>query len=104
MVASHAHLDHIIGRPAGPRRDRARFLLNEADLPIARNLAASARNLMGRDVPDAPHPDAFAADGDDLEIAGITLRVLHTQGHTPGSICFYAPDARPLVQWRHPVP
>ena len=33
------------------------------------------------------------SDGQEIAVAGITLRVLHTPGHSPGAVCLYAPDA-----------
>jgi glyoxylase-like metal-dependent hydrolase (beta-lactamase superfamily II) len=74
----------------------APFLLHQDDRFIADGLPASARMLLGQDVPPAPQPDAFPTDGQDLEIAGVTVRVIHTPGHTPGSLCLYAADARLL--------
>jgi glyoxylase-like metal-dependent hydrolase (beta-lactamase superfamily II) len=56
----------------------------------------AAQLWLGRAVPPPPEPDALLRDGDDLEVAGVTLRVLHTPGHTPGSVSLYAPDARLL--------
>ena len=42
------------------------------------------------------HPDLLwdvdLADGQELEVAGTTLTVLHTPGHAPGAVCFHAPD------------
>jgi glyoxylase-like metal-dependent hydrolase (beta-lactamase superfamily II) len=70
--------------------------LHQDDLFIADNMPASAHTLLGLEVPPAPLPDAFPTDGQDLEIAGVTVRVIHTPGHTPGSLCLYAADARLL--------
>lgn len=42
--------------------------------------------------PPEPHPDAELAEGQELEIAGTTLQVLHTPGHAPGAVCLYAPE------------
>jgi hydroxyacylglutathione hydrolase len=96
VVASHAHLDHIMAARDIVEATGAPFLLHQADLPIADNLPQSARAWMGREVPPAPTPDAFPVDGDDLEVAGVTLTVLHTPGHTPGSVSLYAREAKLL--------
>src|SRR5216683_2954270 len=96
VVASHAHLDHIMAARAIVEATGAPFLLHESDLPIAANMPTSARMWLGQEVPPAPHPDAFPTDGQDLEVAGVTVRVIHTPGHTPGSLCLYAADARLL--------
>jgi glyoxylase-like metal-dependent hydrolase (beta-lactamase superfamily II) len=69
----------------------APFLLHQQDLELARNMPTSAWNMLQRREPPTPDPDAFLADGHDVEIPGISLKVIHTPGHTPGSICLYAP-------------
>jgi hydroxyacylglutathione hydrolase len=93
VMASHAHIDHILAARAIVEATGAPFLLHEHDLPIAENLPTVARMWMNVDVPPAPKPDAYPVDGDDLEVAGVTLKVIHTPGHTPGSLCLYAPEA-----------
>ncbi|HEV7665810.1 MAG TPA: MBL fold metallo-hydrolase, partial [Chloroflexota bacterium] len=96
VVASHAHLDHIMAARAIVEATGAPFLLHASDLPIAEAMPESARRWLGAEVPPAPVPDAFPTDGQDLEIAGVSVRVIHTPGHTPGSLCLYAADARLL--------
>ena len=93
VLASHAHLDHIMAARDIVEATGAPFLLHQADLPIADSLPESARAWIGREVPPAPRPDGFPVDGDDIEVAGVTLTVLHTPGHTPGSVSLYAREA-----------
>jgi glyoxylase-like metal-dependent hydrolase (beta-lactamase superfamily II) len=89
IVCSHGHLDHLMAVRELKAATGAPFLVHQADLPLVRSLPASAQMMLGRPVPPCPDPDAFIADGDDLEVPGISLRALHTPGHTPGSICLY---------------
>jgi len=93
ILASHAHLDHIMAARAIVDATRAPFLLHADDVSIAENMPTAARNWLGVDVPPAPPPDAFPVDGQDIEVAGVQLRVIHTPGHTPGSVSLYAQDA-----------
>ena len=93
VVASHAHLDHIMAARDIVEATGAPFLMHESDLFIADNMPEAARGWLGREVAPAPRPDAFPVDGQDLEIAGVSVRVIHTPGHTPGSLCLYAADA-----------
>ncbi len=90
IANSHAHIDHILGVREIRETTGAKFLLHPGDLEMARNTANSARSWMGVEVPSPPDPDAFLADDDDIVIDGLSLRVFHTPGHTPGSVCFYA--------------
>jgi glyoxylase-like metal-dependent hydrolase (beta-lactamase superfamily II) len=93
IVASHAHLDHIMAVRPMVEATGAPFLLHQSDLGIAQHLPESARLWLGQEVPPPPTPDAFPIDGQDIEVAGVTMRVLHTPGHTPGSLCLYAAEA-----------
>lgn len=96
VVASHAHLDHIMAARAIVEATGAPFCLHAGDNGIAARLPESARGWLGVDVPPPPPVDLALADQGELEIAGIDLRVLHTPGHTPGSVSFYAPEAHLL--------
>jgi len=96
VLASHAHLDHIMAASAIVEATGAPFLLHLADVPIAENMPVAARMWLGHDVPPAPAPDAFPVDGQDIEVAGVSLRVMHTPGHTPGSLSLYAAEAHLL--------
>jgi hydroxyacylglutathione hydrolase len=96
VLASHAHLDHIMAARAIVEATGAPFLLHAGDLAIAENMPVSARMWLGHDVPPPPPPDAFPVDGQDIEVAGVTLRVIHTPGHTPGSLSLYAAEAHLL--------
>jgi len=89
IVCSHAHLDHIMAVRALKEGTGAPFLLHQSDLGLAREMPDHAMRLLGRTEQPAPEPDGLLSDGDDVEIAGISLNVLHTPGHTPGSICLY---------------
>ncbi len=89
IANSHAHIDHILGVGAVREATGAKFLLHPGDLEIARGTAASAKRW-GLEAVNPPDPDGFLADGDDIDVDGLKLRVLHTPGHTPGSVSFYA--------------
>jgi len=93
VVASHAHLDHIMVARDIIEATGATFLMHASDVFIAESLPEAARSWLGREVLPAPPADAYVVDGQDLEIAGVNVRVIHTPGHTPGSLCLYAEDA-----------
>ncbi|MFD0342676.1 MBL fold metallo-hydrolase [Streptomyces sp. NPDC127117] len=79
IVCTHAHNDHIDAAPALAGATGAPILLHPDDLPLWKQTH-----------PDRL-PDGELADGQELEIAGTTLQVLHTPGHAPGAVCLYAP-------------
>ncbi len=89
MIAnSHAHLDHVLGVRGVQSDDNARFLLHKADLDILQGAAESAARF-GMQVEQPPNPDHFIEDEQQVEVDGVELRVIHTPGHTRGSVCFY---------------
>ncbi|MGW1412381.1 MBL fold metallo-hydrolase [Streptomyces sp. NPDC002403] len=79
IVCTHAHNDHIDAAPALADATGAPILLHPDDLPLWKQTH-----------PDRL-PDGELTDGQELEIAGTTLKVLHTPGHAPGAVCLYAP-------------
>ncbi|MEX2237460.1 MAG: MBL fold metallo-hydrolase [Dehalococcoidia bacterium] len=89
IANSHAHIDHILGVPGVKRADGAKFYLHHGDLEIARGAAASARSWIQREYEQPPDPDHFPEDGDMVEVEGVSLKVMHTPGHTPGSLSYY---------------
>src|SRR6185312_4284268 len=63
-------------------------LLHPADLPLYRTLAMQARWIGLVQAPAVVPLDGELCDGDTLSIGSARLDVLHTPGHTPGSVCF----------------
>jgi hydroxyacylglutathione hydrolase len=92
LIHTHAHFDHIAD--VGRLREHAggRALLHPADLPLYREQPALAK-LFGYVIPAAVELDGDLLDGDRLRIGTATIDVLHTPGHTPGSVCFAMNDA-----------
>lgn len=89
MIAnSHAHLDHVLGVRGVQSADNASFLLHEADLDILQGAAESAARF-GMQVEQPPDPDHYIDDEQQVEVDGVALHVIHTPGHTRGSVCFY---------------
>jgi glyoxylase-like metal-dependent hydrolase (beta-lactamase superfamily II) len=80
VLCTHAHDDHVRQAPAAGERFSAPVLLHDAD-----------RELWGLTHPDVS-PDGPLTDGQVLRVGGVYLQVLHTPGHSPGSICLYVED------------
>jgi hydroxyacylglutathione hydrolase len=86
-LATHGHFDHI-GAGAEFCGDSIPLYIHEADQPALTNPYGWGA---GANVPDVPVKDVRTlADGDVVEFAGLRLEVMHTPGHTPGSVCFRA--------------
>jgi glyoxylase-like metal-dependent hydrolase (beta-lactamase superfamily II) len=80
IVSTHAHDDHIDAADELSRRTGAPVLLHPDD-HVLWEMTYSGRE-----------PDGALSDGDELTVAGTTLRVMHTPGHAPGAVCLYAPE------------
>jgi glyoxylase-like metal-dependent hydrolase (beta-lactamase superfamily II) len=98
LVHTHAHIDHI--GALGDLRERCggAGLLHPADLPLYHTLSLQAQWLGLGAAPAVVKLDGDLRDGDTLQIGSLTLDVLHTPGHTPGSTTFaFASDAGPML-------
>ena len=88
LVHTHAHIDHIGDLGRLRELTDAPGLLHPEDLPLYRTLAIQARWIGMARAPRVVTPDGELADGEELRAGNVRLRVLHTPGHTPGSVCF----------------
>jgi len=87
LVHTHAHIDHIGALADLRERTGGQGLLHPADLPLYATLSEQARWL-GAPPPRSIELDAELSGGDVIRAGSASLDVLHTPGHTPGSVSF----------------
>ncbi|MFZ0631311.1 MAG: MBL fold metallo-hydrolase [Acidobacteriaceae bacterium] len=92
IVVTHGHIDHVGGALQLKRATGAPILMNQNDLPQLEMMDVQA-GWLGVAAPEVAPPDLSADDSMTAGISGHTAQILHTPGHTQGSICLhFAPD------------
>jgi len=86
IIATHTHFDHVLGVEGLRAETGAPFLIHRDDLPMLESMQARVQQFMGFRVPPPPKVDSYLKEGDQLALGNETLRVIHTPGHSPGSI------------------
>ncbi|MBF4160155.1 MBL fold metallo-hydrolase [Nocardioides acrostichi] len=87
ILLTHAHDDHCRVAPALRQRTTAPIMLH----PDERPLWSLTHLTDGADGPEGELWDVDLGDGFEVQVGGVTLTALHTPGHAPGAVCFYAP-------------
>jgi len=88
LVCTHAHFDHVGAVPDIKKETGAKIVVHKDELEIylaARDMAA----FWGYDIEPLPGPDLLVEDGDEIRSGALVFKVLHTPGHSPGSICLF---------------
>ena len=96
IVITHSHIDHIAGAQRLKRLTGAPILYNQNDLPLVKMMDVQA-GWLGIPTPEVLPPDDTLDDGKRIAIIGLTGSILHTPGHTQGSVCLYLPDQTLLL-------
>ena len=90
ILLTHGHFDH-----AGAAADIAKeyglqVYAFEGEKETLENPQYNLSGMMG--APESYHADIFVKDDEELDLAGLHLKVLYTPGHTEGGCCFYFPE------------
>jgi glyoxylase-like metal-dependent hydrolase (beta-lactamase superfamily II) len=96
ILITHAHIDHVGGALRLKRLTGAPILLNENDLPLLKMMETQA-GWLGIATPETETPDESLADGLIVGLKRYPAEVLHTPGHTQGSVCLHFAPLKLLV-------
>ena len=96
IVITHAHIDHIGGAAKLKALTGAPVYMNENDQPLYDHIDTQA-GWLGMDTPERTTIDTPASDGDTLTLGETAIHILHTPGHTQGSLCLFVPSEGTLI-------
>jgi len=96
ILVTHAHIDHVGGALKLKRLTGAPIFLNENDIPLLKMMEAQAAWL-GIQTPETAPPDGSLTDGLVVGLDRFPAQVIHTPGHTQGSVCLHFAPLKLLI-------
>lgn len=90
IVSTHAHIDHVGGLAKLYQYTAAPVMMHSDDLPLYRGMEAQA-DFLGMRPPEIVEVHQLLREGDVLQWGGFFANVIHTPGHSPGSVSLYLP-------------
>src|ERR1700691_1161985 len=96
IVITHAHIDHVGGAMKLRAATGAPVLLNQNDYALLKMLDAQAASI-GVASPGKVEIDRSVTTGETVTAGSLTAGVLHTPGHSEGSVCLYFPAEKLLI-------
>jgi glyoxylase-like metal-dependent hydrolase (beta-lactamase superfamily II) len=88
LINTHGHFDHVGANKQMKEVTGAQLAIHPDDEPMLSQLSKSAL-MFGMSVEDSPPADMLLKDGDEISFGDITLKVIHTPGHSKGGVCLY---------------
>jgi hydroxyacylglutathione hydrolase len=87
IVNTHGHVDHIGGNAEMQKLTGAKIIVHEDDAVMLTSTPAMILRMFG--AKQSPPPDIMVKDGDTIDVGNVSLKVIHTPGHSPGGISLY---------------
>ena len=87
ILLTHGHIDHIMGNAWAKEVFNVPIIMHKDDLPLIEK-ALDQGAMFGVSFPKPPGTDEFIDESGTIKFSGSEFKILHTPGHSPGSICF----------------
>ncbi len=87
ILNTHGHIDHIMGNDWAKNMWNVPLLMHKDDMPLI-DKALDQGAMFGVTFPKPPDPDQFIDETSEVKFADTVFKILHTPGHSPGSVCF----------------
>jgi len=87
ILNTHGHIDHIMGNDWAKKMWNVPLLMHKDDMPLI-DKALDQGAMFGVTFPKPPAPDEFIDVTGEVKFADNVFKILHTPGHSPGSVCF----------------
>ncbi|MEO8512674.1 MAG: MBL fold metallo-hydrolase [Ignavibacteria bacterium] len=87
ILNTHGHIDHIIGNDWAKKEFKVPLFMHNEDMIFIKN-AMKQGEMFGVSFPQPPDPDKFIDETDTIQFTGTEFKIIHTPGHSPGSVCF----------------
>ena len=97
IYLTHAHFDHLLAVRDLRSDLGCGFYLHRGDELILKLAPKYAREFIGRVIPPPPDPDGWIEDGQIIRIGESSCKIIHTPGHTPGSVCYLLEEERVVL-------
>ena len=91
ILLTHGHFDHVMAAPGIQKATGAKLYIHKNDQPDLAPEVAGHRGYL-REPYVMPRVDGNLEDGSEIKVGDLTFRVLHTPGHTLGSVCLLCGD------------
>ncbi|MBF0112783.1 MAG: MBL fold metallo-hydrolase [Desulfamplus sp.] len=88
LINTHGHFDHVGANKRMKEVTKADIMIHADDEPMLSQLGRSAASF-GLAAENSPAADRHLKDGDEIKFGDITLKVIHTPGHSKGGCCLY---------------
>ncbi len=87
IVNTHGHVDHIAGNTEMKAKTGAQIIVHKNDAPMLMHTPAAIYRMFG--AKQSPPADINVSDGDNITAGSVSLKVIHTPGHSPGGMALY---------------